>query len=228
MNGIDREPENSNLLTFPEATSWTSSENSRAASIEPQSVSEEQWEKAREGKLKKRFYAFFTDLFIIGLLQKFLVYSYITFVTETFIQAPTSVRQSLLGNVGQLRLSTLLFTFFSYFLVSYYLGHGKTIGKTILNLRVLSHEGPEEELSFMEAFMRTVGYTTCYATGSFLFGIVLLRQDRRGLPDFFSQTEVITEEEMSLLLEERKYEAEYLERSQNFEQQSTQLDLFAA
>lgn len=220
MTGVEQKTEETNLLSFPAAAK-------KEASKIP-SISEEKWEKAREGKLKKRFYAFFTDLFIIGLLQKFLVYSYITFVTETFIQAPTTVRQSLLGNVGQLRLSTLLFTFFSYFLVSYYLGHGKTIGKTILNLRVLSHEGPEEELSFMEAFMRTIGYTTCYATGSFLFGIVLLRQDRRGLPDLFSQTEVITDEEMELLLEEKELLAQYRKETETYERQGTQLDLFAA
>ena len=221
MTGLHPTNQNSNVLVFPSSKS----DEEKAAELEL--LREEQWDKAREGKLKKRFYAFFTDLFIIGLLQKTLVYSYITFVNETFTQAPIAVKRSLLGNVGDLRLSTLLFTFFSYFLVSYYMGHGKTIGKTIFNLRVLSHEGPETELSFMEAFMRTLGYTTCYATGSFLFGIVLLRKDRRGLPDMFSQTEVITEEEMDLHLLEIKEEQSRLDKESALKE-NAQLDLFAS
>lgn len=224
MNEYGGLPENSNLLNFPQ----TSSQLQKSEPAVFEGVSSDRWEKAREGKLKKRFYAFFTDLFIIGLLQKFLVYSYVTFVTETFTQAPAQIKSSLLGNLGQLRLSTLLFTFFSYFLVSYYLGHGKTIGKTILNLRVFSHEGDRHELSFMESFMRTVGYTTCYATGSFLFGIVLLRQDRRGLPDFFSQTEVVTDEEMELFDEEERLRAEFDQQQLERQKQETQFDLFAA
>jgi uncharacterized RDD family membrane protein YckC len=222
MKDLDYRPDHSTLLNFP-TRSTVAQESVSEPALE---VSQERWEKAREGKLKKRFYAFFTDLFIIGLLQKFLVYSYISFVSETFIQAPFAVRQSLLGNVAQLRLSTLLFTFFSYFLVSYYMGHGKTIGKTLFNLRVLSHEGAHEELSFMESFMRTVGYTTCYATGSFLFGIVFLRNDQRGIPDFFSQTEVITEEELELILEQEKLEELALQKTDDNE--GDQLDLFAA
>ncbi len=223
MKDPDYRPDHSTVLNFPSSSPREQQESVSETITE---VSSQRWEKAREGKLKKRFYAFFTDLFIIGLLQKFLVYSYITFVSETFIQAPLAVRQSLLSNVGQLRLSTLLFTFFSYFLVSYYMGHGKTIGKTLFNLRVLSHEGAQEELSFMESFMRTVGYTTCYATGSFLFGIILLRSDQRGLPDFFSQTEVITEEELELIQEEERLKQAALERESS--EESNQLDLFAA
>ncbi|MCF8059704.1 MAG: RDD family protein [Bacteriovoracaceae bacterium] len=213
MNWSPKDEEtNSQVLQFPGSVNGQKNQTE---------LRTERWEKAAHGKLKKRFYAFFTDVFIIGLLQKTLVYSYVTFINETFHQAPLSVRKNLINNIIDLRISTLLFTFFSYFLISYYMGHGKTIGKTLFNLRVLSHEGRAEELSFMEAFMRTMGYTTCYVTGSFLFALVFFRSDNRGIPDFFSQTEVITEEEFLLYQEELSEQIEG-------PREDLQLDLFAS
>ena len=88
-----------------------------------------------------------------------------------------------------------MFTYFSYFLVSFYLGHGKTIGLTIFDMRTVSHEGSPRELSFMESFMRTMGYTLNYLFFFLPFLVNLVRKDKRGLPDFFSQTEVMTENE---------------------------------
>lgn len=184
----------------------------------------------RKKKLRKRIYAFGTDLFLIGVTQKVIVLSYISFINENFNQAPMHVKNSLLGNLGELRLSTLVFTFFSYFLLSYFLGHGKTPGKTLFNLRVFSHEGDPKELSFMEAFMRTVGYTTCYITGSFLFLIAIFRKDMRGLPDFFSQTEVYTDEEFDELINELKLKEAEKDAFTKIpiDQNSKQLDLFAS
>ncbi len=146
-------------------------------------------------KTQKRFYAFNVDLYAIIIMQKICVYSYITFVNQSFELAPFAVKKNLLGNLNQMYLSTLMFTYFSYFLVSFYLGHGKTIGQTIFDLRTVSHEGSPKELSFMESFMRTLGYTLNYLFLFLPFLMNLVRKDKRGLPDFFSQTEVMTENE---------------------------------
>jgi uncharacterized RDD family membrane protein YckC len=214
---------NKNLETNAEVLPFPISVDLKPSGQTEKEIKAERWEEARKGKLKKRFYAFFTDLFLIGLLQKAIIFSYVSFINQTLYQAPAIVRSNLTSNVTELKISTLIFTFFSYFLISYYMGHGKTIGKTVFNLRVLSHEGEAEELSFMESFMRTLGYTTCYVTGSFLFAIVFLRNDHRGIPDFFSQTEVITEEEFTLYQEELHQEQIALNQKEDL-----QLDLFAS
>lgn len=156
---------------------------------------------ARKGIMKKRFYAFFTDLFAIGLIQKVLVLSYVEFVNEALHQMPFALKSKLISNVGELRLSTLLMTFFSYFFVSLYLGHGKTLGKTIFHLRVVGEETQTGDLTFFESLMRTIGYTVCYIGMVFPFALPFFRKDRKGFPDFFSQTSVITEEEFQLLQE---------------------------
>ncbi len=106
-----------------------------------------------------------------------------------------TVKRALLGNIDQMYISTFMFTYFSYFLVSFFLGHGKTIGMTFFDLRTVGHEDSPKDLSFMESFMRTLGYTVNYLLFFTPFLINLIRSDSKGLPDFFSQTEVMTENE---------------------------------
>lgn len=219
---------NENVLAFPERKAETPVEEK----VEIKSTFSRRL--AKTSKIKLRVYAFFTDLFFIGLLQKVLVFSYVNFVNEVFHQVPLKVKANLLGSLSEMRIQTLVFTFFSYFLVSLYLGHGKTLGKTLFKLRVLSFEDDPAELSFMESFMRTLGYTTCYVTGALnpvlpllLFGLPTLRKDRKGIPDFFSQTEVVTEKEYEEFL--MRKEEELLEAQKEVEvEEDLQLDLFAS
>lgn len=188
--------------------------------------------KGTSSKTKLRIYAFFTDLFFIGLLQKILVFSYVNFVNEVFHQVPGSVKRNLLGSLSEMRIQTLVFTFFSYFLVSLYLGHGQTLGKTLFKLRVLSFEDEPSDLSFMEAFMRTLGYTTCYVTAMvnpllpfILFSIPVFKKNGTGIPDIFSQTEVVTENEYKILLQKLEEEAQSQKET---EDEDHQLELFAS
>lgn len=146
-------------------------------------------------KTKKRFYAFNVDLYAIIILHKIGIYSYINFINQSFEHAPSNIKRALVGNIDQMYISTFMFTYFSYFLVSYFLGHGKTIGLTVFQLRTVSHEGNPRELSFMESFMRTLGYTVNYLMIFTPFLINLFRKDKKGLPDFFSQTEIMTDKE---------------------------------
>lgn len=151
--------------------------------------------KKKLSKSKMRFYAFNVDLYAIIFLHKLGLYSYISFINTSFEHAPGNVKRALLGNIDQMYISTFMFTYFSYFLVSFFLGHGKTLGMTFLNLKTVSHEGSPKDLSFMESFMRTLGYTVNYLLVFTPFLINLVRKDNKGLPDFFSQTEIMTEKE---------------------------------
>lgn len=146
-------------------------------------------------KTKKRFYAFNVDLYGIIIFHKIALYSYINFINTSFDQAPMNIKNILLENMNQMYISTFMFTYFSYFLVSFFLGHGKTIGMTLFELRTVGSEDSPQELSFMESFMRALGYTVNYLLIFTPFLINLVRKDSKGIPDFFSQTQVMTEKE---------------------------------
>ncbi|MCP4911849.1 MAG: RDD family protein [Oligoflexia bacterium] len=180
--------------------------------------------------LRKRISAFAVDVFIIGLIEKALWIGYFAFTSEAFKLLPYSIKASLSLQSYSIRLPIILTVYFTYFLASLYMGEGKTVGKHLFGLRVRSHEGDPYELSFMESFMRTVGYTTCYASAFFFFSISVFRKDGRGLPDFFSQTETLTNEQFAYeiyLL--RKAEADAAKEAKKQENpDGEQLNLFAA
>ena len=178
-----------------------------------------QSKKYKKSKLAKRCYAFYCDLILIGITQKLLVYTYIKAVEELLTTIPINIKYALVGNTFKLTLSTLTFTFFSYFMISLYINHGRTFGKAIFGLQVYSNEHESTSLTFMEVFLRTLSYTICYITGSFLFALAFITKNNRGIPDFLSSTEVITDEELEMKKQKQEIEHQY---------KDDQLELFVA
>jgi uncharacterized RDD family membrane protein YckC len=146
----------------------------------------------RKELLKKRTYAFYADLTIIAILQKFLVMTYINCVQELLTTLPRVTSSHLLDHTYQLALPTLTFTLFSYFFCCYYFNHGTTLGKAVLNLRVYNEKDLGQELNLFECITRSLVYSICYLGGGLLLAIPFLRKDSKGLPDYFSKTQVTT------------------------------------
>lgn len=157
-------------------------------------------EKAKKEILKKRFTAFALDIFSVVLLTKVLLFTFGQFFRMHFSNLPFETQTNVVSNLHQIQWIVLSITFWGYFVLSNFLSNGKTIGKSFSGLRVFSPS--EEHLTFQESFMRTFGYFFGYATGSILLAIPFMRQDAKGLPDWFSSTYVITEDEYAVFLEE--------------------------
>lgn len=143
---------------------------------------------------RHRLFAFTFDMFMIAMTSKLVMLTYTSFMRSYFHQLRYQVQESLVSGLPVIHFSVLLTVFFSYYFISYYTSEGKTLGKMMFGLRVYSPTQPQVALSMSEAFRRTMGYLVCYVTGLVLFALPLLRKDRRGLPDFFSKTEVTFEE----------------------------------
>lgn len=143
---------------------------------------------------KHRVFAFTFDMFMIGMTSKLIMLTYKSFFTSFFYQLRYQVQESVANGLPVVHVSVLMSVFFSYFFISYYTSEGKTLGKMIFGLRVYSPTKPDLHLSLGESAKRSLGYLVCYATGLFLFVLPLLRKDQKGLPDFFSNTEVVFED----------------------------------
>ena len=185
-------------------------------------------------KRTRRFNAFITDLLFIQVFQKLAVFSYIEFINQSFFTLPFGVKANLMGNLSQMRTSTMFFTYFSYFLVAAYLFEGKTIGKSIFELRIVSRFHQGENISFRDSFLRSVGYTISYMFLFLPFLASAFSKNGKGLPDYLSQTEVMTEVEFlqykkDLIVDVEKEKAIDLpaQTPQN-DASAKQLDLFAA
>ena len=163
----------------------------------------------REGSiLRRRTFSFFVDLFCILLTTKLLMASYISYL-KTFMYLMGEKSQFLLtSQMHKVEFSVISVVFFGYFFLSYYMGNGKTPGKILFRLRVVPTETPMQLLSVTESFKRTIGYLFCYLTGFVLFAIPYFNKNRNGLPDIFSGSKVLTEEDFKAMQQEFKKETE--------------------
>ena len=93
------------------------------------------------------------------------------------------------------------------------MGNGKTPGKILFRLRVVPADNPMNLLSFTESIKRTFGYMFCYLTGFVLFAIPYFNKNRSGIPDMFSNSKVLTEQEYLAYREVAKQEQSELEVS---------------
>ncbi len=119
----------------------------------------------------------------------------------------------------------MFFTYFSYFLVASYLFEGKTIGKSIFNLRVVNKLERDGQIFFRDCLLRSVGYTLCYIMLFIPFLASAFGKEAKGLPDYLSETEVVTEEDFQQLLRDQE-ESQTLNKTED--RAINQLDLFAS
>jgi hypothetical protein len=182
-------------------------------------------------KRTRRVNAFVTDLLFIQVFQKLAIFAYIEFVNQSLFALPLGVRANLMGNLSQMRNSTMFFTYFSYFLVAAYLFDGRTIGKSIFDLRVVNLVEEGESLSFRDSLLRAVGYTISYMMLFLPFLASAFSKSGKGLPDYISQTEVMTDEQYKRYLFELEIKEEVLIPQEAIvapKNPTEQLDLFAA
>jgi len=142
--------------------------------------------------LKKRTFAFTIDLALILILNKAVVLSYTNFIRTIFYQLTTHTQQKILTSYDLFQLSTLWIVFWSYFILSYYLGEGKTPGKIIFGLQTFSQK-INTGLTLTESLMRTMAQFFCIATGFFLLALPYFRKDNKSLADIISNTWVAEE-----------------------------------
>jgi len=151
--------------------------------------------KSQKTFLRKRGQAFCIDFLLIGMINKAIIFTYVNFVKNNFFYIPHAKQVSFLGNLHQLHLPTLFCVYWSYYIISLYLGNGQTPGKIALHLRIVDKNfGPH--LTLPECVMRTLGYFITTITGFFLLALPYFTKDARGIPDWISKTRVFTKEEL--------------------------------
>jgi len=139
--------------------------------------------------LRSRTYAFTIDLFLILTIEKIFTLGYFNFINTYFNLLPHEILNRINTNFAGMNVLCSVIIFWSYFLSSYYLGKGQTIGKMLFNINVKSKKFPHNPPNILEIFLRTCGYFFCYITGSLLFILPFVTKNKKGLPDWLSSTE---------------------------------------
>lgn len=148
-----------------------------------------------KGMLRKRFYAFFVDLFIVGVVSKVFIVAYMTFIESSLKFIPLHYKKSLYDNLKVVHFPLIMTLFFGLYFLSLYLGQGKSPGKAMMKIRVISKKHPFEGLSITEAFTRSLAGLVCYMSLCTLFVFALFNREGKGIPEWFSGTSVVSEEQ---------------------------------
>ena len=165
--------------------------------------------------LKKRTYALTTDLFIIVVTNYFFMASFTNFLKTVFFHFPFRAQMFLIHKLAAMSSVSLMSLTFAYFSIFYYVTDGRTMGKTILGLKVVS---PLGEMTLKQSMQRAFAYFTCAIFGSFLFALSFFRKDNKSLADIFSGTSVIFETENSAILHGTEFQLALVEEIDNLEE----------
>ena len=144
--------------------------------------------------IRKRFYAFFVDLFIVGVTSKVLLLTYMLFIESKLRFIPLNYKRSLYENMKVVHFPLIMTLFFGLYFLSLYIGQGLSPGKAVMKVRVVSNKDPLHGLTIFEAFMRSIGGLACYMSICTLFVFSLFNKEGKGLPEWISGTHVISEE----------------------------------
>jgi uncharacterized RDD family membrane protein YckC len=172
--------------------------------------------------LKKRVYAFTSDLGIVVVANFFLMAAFNQFIQTVFFHFPFKMQLFLINKMAVMSSISLMSLTFAYFSLFYFVTNGRTMGKTLFGLQVKNADG--SELTLTQSMLRSFAYFTCAMTGSFLFALSYIRKDEKSLADVFSGSTVGydvyeekaqgTEFQLSLL-EAQHYVEEYEEYEQD-------------
>lgn len=138
--------------------------------------------------LKKRVYAFTTDLGIVVTVNYFMMASFNQFIQTVFFHFPLKAQLFLINKLAMMTSISLMSLTFAYFSLFYFMTNGRTMGKSLFGLQAKNANG--EELTLNQSMMRALAYFTCAMTGSFLFALSYIRKDQKSLADVFSGTTV--------------------------------------
>lgn len=172
--------------------------------------------------LKKRVYAFTSDLGIVVVANFFLMAAFNQFIQTVFFHFPFKMQLFLINKMAVMSSISLMSLTFAYFSLFYFVTNGRTMGKTLFGLQVKNGDG--SDLTLAQSMLRSFAYFTCAMTGSFLFALSYIRKDEKSLADVFSGSTVGydvyeekaqgTEFQLSLLEAQHHYE-EYEEYEQD-------------
>lgn len=146
--------------------------------------------------MKRRAMAFGVDFILFSVIKLGLISAYAHFMRTFFYQMPFPLQQKVTLGVYATNFALSMTLFWGYFIFCYWMCEGKTFGKYLFELRVVSQAKEENHLTLPEIIARTFGYFAAFMSFGALFLINFVREDKQGVADFLSRTKTIPDEFM--------------------------------
>jgi uncharacterized RDD family membrane protein YckC len=150
-----------------------------------------------------RFFAYITDLFCIGIIQKLLVIQYMGYMGQFYSKIPTLMKLQLSKGSEHINWEVFTLVFLTYFFFSFLLSNGKTIGNLIFGLRLVDKNSIDTRLELTPWRIAARAFTYLFNNTVFYlpFLINLVTKSNRGIEDWFSGTVTLKDEEINQIVE---------------------------
>lgn len=149
---------------------------------------------------QKRIYSFIIDFSVVMLINAAVHVAYSLFIKNFMFILNVKQQGHLITNNLPVQLSIFMLIYTTYFFYSMYALNGQTIGKMVYKLTTISDEFAFDETvntyspTLSQAWRRTFGYLACYLSFGTFFLFSFMSEDKRGAPDYFSQTRTVSNE----------------------------------
>lgn len=145
-------------------------------------------------KISKKINAYSIDIMLILIANKFMTWGYSLFLKSFMFFLPSEMLQNILNNINSINYLSIWTVFIGHFLVSYYLGDGKTIGKMTYGLKVVPLSDMTKPLSFRQCSLRTLAHLSNILLLFIPSAITyLMTSGKRGTCEVLSKTLVISQ-----------------------------------
>lgn len=169
---------------------------------------------APKPELFKRSIALGIDFFTILLLKTMTHTTYALFINEFMAPLGDAHKSNLMEANTTVHLSTFMLIYYAYFLFNSYVLSGKTLGKMALGLRVVREDyinnmsEKNYELTLRDCFRRATGYLLCYLSFGTFFIFNFSSEDKRGLPDYISNSRTVSDKWLYQMQEFKAHQLE--------------------
>ncbi len=160
--------------------------------------------------LKRRSLAFVIDLVFISFVNTIIHQGYGLFMQEILYPISHRGKAELISGSPLLFFGVFVFLFTSYFFYSGVVWNGKSIGKQLLKISIVSdaffkNKSINDYSPSVESFtVRALGYTLCYLSCGMFFLFNFSSEDNRGLVEMMSGSRSVSDEWLAEEIDKRQ------------------------
>lgn len=164
----------------------------------------------------KRLFAFGIDMATVVTINTAINSAYALFISNFYFVLTNNQQDHLIFGHWGLQWSVTMTIFWTYFIFCNYTLEGKTFGKMAMKIRTIDDQflfnksQMDYTPSIRQSLKRTFGYFVCYISFGTFFSFPLFSEDKRGVPDFFSQTRSVSDEWLDGMLAHKKFESDVI------------------
>lgn len=159
--------------------------------------------------VSKRINAFTIDLFLIFVIQKITVNSFVNSLDLVFFRFPFKIQYYFLSHQFSIFANiTLISIFFAYFALFPFISNGRTPGKYIVGLRIFSKS---HELTLLQCMTRSFLNLFSVFTFCLPFLAVMYKKNHIGISDYLAKTHVDLEKRPYIVDHESSWQLSFFD-----------------